>query len=118
MSFVHLLLEVYCGYDQRNEKDKSLPQFCKKGLNKPGYHCFDNECPFVSYTYCPYEIAYAGKYGEIEDDESQIGFGGEMEPDDNDESKRQILLNLWERICKKKIKEAYEEFMRVKDQKP
>jgi len=117
MAFVHILLEVYCGYDCRSKKDSSLPQFCKNGNINPGYHCFENECPFVSYTYCPNEIAYTGVNGEVEDNESWIGFGGEMEPNDNDESKRKELVALWERICKKKIEEAYDEFMKEKDTK-
>ena len=111
MAYSHVLLEVYCGYKHRKDKTVKVPVYCKYGINSPGYHCFDNECPFKSYTQCPNELAYAGEFGEVKNGSSYIGFGGEMEPDDNDELKRKKLLTLWESICKKKIDEAYDEYM-------
>jgi hypothetical protein len=117
MSFVHLLLEVYCSFENRNDKSSNLPSFCGKGANNCGYHCFENACPFVSYTNCSNEIAYVGEEGEVKDNDSWVGFGGEMEPIDYDEKKRLELLNVWERICKKKIDEAYEDFMIYKNKK-
>ena len=115
MAYNHVLLEVYCGFDYREDKMVKEPEFCKYGINNPGYHCFENECPFKSYTQCPNEFAYVGEFGEVMDGSSYVGFGGEMEPDDNDELKRKKLLELWEGICKKKIDEAYDEYMLAKN---
>lgn len=114
MGFKHILLEIYCGYNNRKDKSIKPPEYCKYGVGFPGYHCFDNECPFRSFTQCPNEFAYAGEFGEVKDGSSYVGFGGEMEPDDNDEKEREKLLKLWEDISKKKIDEAYDEFIRTK----
>ncbi len=111
MGYKHLLLEVYCGFDNCKDKGFDEPSFCKHGVNNPGYHCFDNDCKFKSYTQCPNEFAYVGEFGEVIDENSYIGFGGEMDlTNDNDYSRRK-MLDLWETICKKKINEAYEEYM-------
>jgi len=113
MSFVHLMLEVYCGFDYREQDSAPEPKFCQKGINNPGYHCFQNQCPFVSYTECPNEFAYVGEMSIVKDNESSIGFGGEMEPDNDKETKK--FLSLWENICKSKIAEAYDEYMSKKN---
>lgn len=93
MRYAHILIEAYCSYKHRVEKMTKAPNYCKNGINKPGYHCFDNECPFISYTQYPYEFAYAGKYGEIKDNDSYIGFGGEMECNNYDETERTKITN-------------------------
>lgn len=115
MGYNHVLLEVYCGFDYREDKMHKKPEFCKYGIDHPGYHCFENKCLFNSYTQCSNQFAYAGEFGEIMDGSSYVGFGGEMEPHDNDEWKRKKLLELWETICKKKIDEAYDEYMLLKN---
>lgn len=107
------MIEVYCGYNYRKDKDLPVPNFCSRGMENPGFHCLENNCEFFSYTDCPFEIAYAGEYGEITSEECWIGFGGEMEPED--EKKRKILISHWEDICKKKIEEAYDEYMELKE---
>lgn len=114
MGYRHVLLEVYCGYENRKDKSAKLPEYCRYGVNNPGYHCFANECPFKSFTQCPNELAYVGDYGEVKDGNSYVGFGGEMESYDNDENKRIKLLKLWEDISRKKIDEAYDEYMITK----
>ncbi len=58
MSYIHLMLEAYCGYEHRKNKKIGVPEFCKNGVNEPGYHCFENECQFKSYTKCPNQISY------------------------------------------------------------
>lgn len=113
MSYSQVFLEVYCGY--KNKIDCSIPNFCKKGVSNPGFHCFENECSFISYAECPNEFAYIGEYSEVKDSESSIGFGGEMEPNNFNENERKKLLSLWEQICKRKIKEAYGEYMKIKN---
>lgn len=108
----HLLLEVYC--DCKLE----IPSYCLNDLNstyRPGSHCFENNCKYLSYTDCPNEIAYAGELGIIETLEDFIGFGGEMEPNSNDVEKREFLLTKWRDICRKKISEAHEEYMAFKN---
>ena len=114
MGFSHVLLEVYCGFgfDESNELSQ-IPKFCKKGINNPGYHCLEHKCPFVSYTKCPNEIAYVGEDSEVIDSSSWIGFGGEMEPDNYFE--REKWVKKWEDVCKKKIDEAYDEYISLKD---
>lgn len=115
MAYKHILLEIYCSYNYRKDKSIKPPEYCRYGVDFPGYHCFDNECSFRSFTQCPNEFAYAGEFGEMKDGNSYIGFGGEMEPDDEyDEKERAKLLKLWENISKKKIIEAHDEFMRAK----
>jgi hypothetical protein len=106
-----LLLEVYCGIDDDNEN--GVPSFCKSGADKPGYHCMENECPFVAYIEAPFEIAYAGDSGEVSDSDSWIGFGCEMVPEDADEHRITRLKKLWEEISKQKVQEAYIEYMKI-----
>lgn len=107
MKFKHLLLEVYC-----ENSTAQPPSCCKDGMGNPGYHCLVENCPNVSYTYAPHELAYAGEFGVVPDSEAWIGFGGDMFPSDNDYIKEAFLKELWERICKQKIQEAYEEYMK------
>lgn len=110
MVMKHLLLEVFCDCNSYDEK----PMFCHNGFGEFGQHCFSNNCRFLSYTSCPYEIAFTNKGGVINSQNDWIGFGGDMEPDTNEISERNILLSEWERICKKKIQEAYHEYMVTK----
>lgn len=114
MGYKHILLEIYCGFNKRRDKFLKPPEYCRYGVDYPGYHCFDNECPHKSFTQSPNEFAYAGEFGEVKDGNSFVGFGGEMEPDDDDEIERTKLLKIWEDISIKKIDEAYIEFMRIK----
>jgi hypothetical protein len=114
--FVHVLLELYCSY-KWDEKDSrsQIPEFCTKGIRNPGYHCFENNCKFKAFTYADNEICYAGSIGEVDGKDGCIGFGGDMEPQDYCKEKTKELKTLWESICKKKVQEAYEEFMKLKD---
>ncbi|KWX81028.1 hypothetical protein JI735_02110 [Paenibacillus sonchi] len=107
MKLRHVLIEVYC------ENNTSQPPLCcKDGIGNPGYHCLSENCPNVSYTYAPHELAYAGEFGVVPDSKAWIGFGGDMFPVDKDENKEAELKELWERICRQKIQEAYEEYMK------
>jgi hypothetical protein len=114
MGYRHLLLEVYCCYDFSEERTSEIPKYCRYGINNPGYHCFSNDCPFKGFAECPNELAFVGEFGEVKDEESFVGFGGEMDSDDDKE--KELLLNLWSKISKKKIDEAYEEYMKLKKQ--
>lgn len=113
MAYAHILLETYCGYNYNNDKAR-IPIYCKNGVDNPGYHCFEHDCPFKSYTVCPHEISYTNQFGEVNDGNSYIGFGGEMESINDDELVKDKLLKIWENICKKKIDEAYNEYMKLK----
>lgn len=95
----HLIIEGYCDGDKSQEV---LP--CNDSL-KLGIHCF--ECPKFSYTYCPNEFAISDAEGVVED---WIGFGGDMEAAETE--KREEYIVLWNKICKEKLDEAYDEFMK------
>ena len=88
MAYKNVLLEAYCGYEYREEVTKEIPEYCKNGIDNPGYHCFDNECPFRSYTYSPNAIVYVNEFGAVIDQDSYIGFGGEMQSEDEVETEK------------------------------
>jgi hypothetical protein len=105
----HVLLEIYCDYNTENENENPL---CCNGI---GNACMESNCKYLSYTNCPHEIAFTGSTGVVESFDECIGFGGEMESETNDSSEREILLKEWKSICKKKIDEAYDEYMEFKN---
>jgi hypothetical protein len=107
MRMKHVLLEMYCNCGT-NKKEK--PTYCS-GI---GHICIQNSCKYLGCTYCPNEIAFASSNGVVESFDDCIGFGGEMEPETNDLNTRDVLLEKWKDICKKKIDEAYEEYMESK----
>lgn len=95
----HLLIEAYCDGNERED----VP--CKGGLNI-GIHCL--LCPRFSYAECSNELAICGSHGEIGQNDF-IGFGGDMEPDNMENRKE--CIDRWKEICRKKIDEAYDEYM-------
>lgn len=95
MRMKHLLLEVFCGFEDDN---KTIPLHCLSGINHPGSNCFENQCQYLSYTNCPNEIAYAGEKGIVEDFDDCRGFGGEMNPETKDINERKVLLDKWKSI--------------------
>lgn len=94
----HLIIEGFC------DEDKNSNIYPCNGTFKLGVHCF--ECSKFSYTFCPNEVAISDEEGTVED---CIGFGGDMEPIKT--GKRGKYIDMWKEICKKKINEAYDEFM-------
>jgi len=89
MRHIHLILEVYCLYDMPfYDNDDPIPEYCKYGVKKPGYHCMDNRCSRAAYAPAPHEIAYANENGEVPSD-AWIGFGGDMEPESLNEQETQ-----------------------------
>ncbi|MBN1054011.1 MULTISPECIES: hypothetical protein [unclassified Clostridium] len=104
MEMKHILLECYCECKNRNEE---LP--CYKYNNKMGVYCLEHTCKYLSYTESPNEIAYANEHGVVEDELDFVGFGGDM--NGNDDNKTKELIEKWNKICRKKIDEAYEEYM-------
>lgn len=99
MKIKHLIIEGFC---DGNEHQNTYP--CN-GTLKFGIHCW--KCPKFSYTYCPNEIAISDAKGIVK---KCIGFGGDMEPDYIE--KREEYISKWNKICKEKINEAYDEFMK------
>ncbi len=105
MNFCTMLLEVYC---LAKEADKA-PPCCKWGKEHIGIHCIAERCSFCGYFGAENELAVSDSRG-LALDGSSIGFGGEMDTSHNDEE-REILLKKWHDICRKKIDEAYAEYM-------
>ena len=99
MKMKHLIIEGFCDED---ENKNACP--CNGAL-KFGVHCF--ECSKFSYTFCPSEIAISDGEGIVEE---WIGFGGDMEP--TEQEKKDEYVTVWNKICKEKINEAYDEFMK------
>lgn len=111
-TYIHILLEVYCKYNWIENNKEPFPEFCERGVENPGYHCLNENCKFIAFTEAPFEIAYAGEKGEVPDGEAWMGFGGDMQPEDANENKINELRALWESVCREKIKEAYDEYMK------
>lgn len=102
MQMKHLLIEGYCDGEMGTD---TFP--CENTL-KMGAYCFT--CSKFSYTICPNEIAVSDNNGLIDCTDCCIGFGGDMEPDDLQE--RETHISLWRAICKEKITEAYDEYLK------
>ena len=100
MKLKHLIIEGFC---DGSEEQNIYP--CSGEL-KFGVHCF--KCHKFSYTYCPNEIAISDSNGVVEE---FIGFGGDMEPVEI--KKRNEYTALWNKICKEKMNEAYDEFIEL-----
>ena len=101
MKMQHLLIEGYCD-GKKGQKNDS----CKNTL-KMGVHCL--QCSYFSYSKCPNEIAVTDSEGVVEFQEDCIGFGGDMEPENI--KKRDDYISIWKDICRKKISEAYDEYI-------
>lgn len=99
MKMTHFVVEGFCNGDKSQDISP-----CKDTL-KFGIYCFN--CPNFSFVSCPNEIALSNEDGIVED---WIGFGGDMEPAEIE--KRAEYIALWSEICKEKINEAYDEFIR------
>lgn len=100
MKLEHIIIEGFC----EEIKNESFP--CKGSLK---FSAFCLECPKFSFTVAPKEIAYSDENSVVKE---WISFGGDMNPDD--ETKAEACSLLWEKICKRKINEAYEEYMKEK----
>lgn len=99
MKMEHLIIEGFCDGNENQDK------YPCNGTLKFGVYCF--ECLKFSYTYCPNEIAISDTDGVVG---AWIGFGGNMEP--NDQEKREAYIAIWKNICEGKINESYDEYMK------
>lgn len=109
----HVILEVVCSFGFECNDSPTVPTYCQNGADKPGVHCLLNKCPNAGFTYAPHELAFSDADGEIDiaDEANWVGFGGDMEPVNISEYAKNELVRLWERISKKKIREAYLEYL-------
>lgn len=108
MKMEHILIELFL------EDDVDLNQDLEQGARLKDLINSSKGCTIVEH-----EIAYAGRNGFVHGVEDSIGFGGEMDIDstiDHSDEKRDFLISLWEKVCKEKIDEAYEEFMILKNE--
>lgn len=101
MKMQHLLIEGYC------DEIKGDKYPCKNTLNM-GIHCL--ECSQFSFTKCPNEIAVSNEEGVVENEYDYIGFGGDMESEQL--QSREYNLSVWKKICREKINEVYDEYMK------
>ena len=102
MKMKHFIIEGFCDGEK---KVNNLP--CNNTF-KMGTHCF--KCLKFSYAEAPNEIAISNDDGIVESLEDFMGYGGDMEP--SDELSRGICLKTWAEICRRKIQEAYCEYMK------
>ena len=109
----HVILEIVCFFDLDHNSTVTMPAYCHNGTDNPGIHCILNQCPLMGVTDAPYELAFSHANGEINisDESSWVGFGGDMEPAGISEDTRNRLICLWREISKRKIKEAYAEYI-------
>lgn len=105
---IHVLLEVFCSYYwQCDEAKDTVPFFCERGTNHPGYHCLLNGCKYVSFTHAENELAFAGENGEVPNCNALIAI-----PDLSDKCEVAAIIEhkkKWHEICLKKVSEATSE---------
>lgn len=99
------LFELICGLE--TNKNAKTPSFCKYGAGKPGDYCLENLCPHISISTVPLTIAYTDKYGYVKFSE---GFSEGIYIDKDMDEKTKKLLNIWEKVCEKKIDEVDTEY--------
>ena len=98
MNFMnYILLEAYCTKHFSGNESKAPPVFCDQN-DIPTYKCIANNCPYLDFASAENAFTYIGK---------------------DSSSKEEILLDsdadlqLWEKICRKKINEAWEEYISI-----
>ena len=98
MNFMnYILLETYCKKHFSENESKDSPVFCDRNYI-PAYKCIENNCPYLDFTSAENAFTYIGK---------------------DSSSKEEILLSndddlqLWETICRKKLNEAWEEYIKI-----
>ena len=102
----HILLELFCMWEYTAKTNDKKPDFCYG--NTPRYACLFNKCPYLSFTSCEDTLCYTNSFSETESD-TIVSLGGEMLPDSCNEEDLKLL---WKKISKRKIEEAYQEYMK------
>ena len=100
----HIMLEVYCLKNLEENSKTENNDSCSNCI--PSYMCFENNCPYVSFTSYENALCYVNQNSICE---KTIALGEETFSD-------KTLLHLWKEISLKKINEAYDEFMKKKDE--
>lgn len=94
----YILSECHCTYNSAEKKNRERPFVCDIE-NGPSFRCLAENCPYLSFRSTDEGLVYVG---ENSVSEKEILFGGEED------------LQLWEKICKSKIKEAWEDYQKRK----
>ncbi len=103
MYMMHFIIEAFCS-EEPGGKGNSCYEKGTWDFNL----CF--ECPNFSCGISSNELAYSNEDGIVETMEDWIGFGGNMLPDNMD--RYDEFKEIWKEICRKKITEAYDEYMK------
>ena len=105
MKLNHFIIEGFCP----EHKGKSLP--CKNSFQF-SMECY--RCPEFSYAPSPLELAFSDKDGIVRTLDDWCGFGGAMLPARNEA----YWKNIWQDICREKIKEANDAYLSLLMQSP
>ena len=100
----HIFLEVYCLCNTEENRGKDRPEYCPgrdEEAPVPGYLCLCNGCPFWDFTSCENTACFINEHSEMD---YGILFDSELEA-----GKQTVLKE----IVKRKIDEAYEEFLQT-----
>lgn len=101
MRLKHFIVEGYC-----DKSSHGGPYPCSE-TGTFGMHCFT--CAKFSYCEANNELAYSNAYGVVETLEDWVGFGGDMDPEDM--TRQEECIALWQKICRRKIQEAHQEYI-------
>lgn len=94
----HYIIEGFC--DEKADKNLACG-----GTFQMRSYCFS--CPQFSFVQSENEIAISDDDGVVASLEDWIGFGGDMEPMQNETA----WIAEWQKICRAKVAEAYQEYM-------
>ena len=97
----HVLLEVYCSKDWRDDGDSI--DCSKKG---PCYECLTEKCKYCTFTSHENALCYVDSFSNAVE---IISLGGEMLPENVDRDEAREAL--WEKISREAIVEAYNRYM-------
>ncbi len=98
MRIKHYIIEGFCD-------EEPAPSLACHGTFRMRSYCFF--CPEFSYAQSENELAVSDDEGVIAELSDWVGFGGDMCPEKNEEK----WVGVWQKICKQKIQEAYQEYM-------
>jgi len=101
----HILLEAFCSLDDELECELTKNELIKKRIC---VDCFSSDCKYLLYTQAPDEIAITNEDGiSIHD----IALDDRTAKTENE---RKANIQMWDNICKAKIDEALDEYIKQK----
>lgn len=98
----HVLLEVYCSKNWRDDGDSI--DCSKKG---PCYECLAEKCKYCTFTSHENALCYVDSSSSVTE---IISLGGEMLPENV--YRDEVREALWEKISREAINEAYDKYMK------